>query len=318
LNAVSRLAIARAANDRDLADMIEVRTAADPERTPPKIENLRHSLARRHNAFLVAREERRPVACGFVYTDVPAGHAEAHMVVIPDARGRGIGSAMLGELGVLARADGKTELEGELREHDGTSRAFLERRGYRVVGGERWVSLDLAGADDVAPEPPPGISIVTRAERPDLTDALFVVAQEGTEDIPGFPGPTTYEQFRSIEVDRPTRRPEYFFIALENDEPVGYATLDDFGHEAYHGLTAVRRAWRRRGIATALKRTQIAAAKRAGFRRLITGSEERNDAMRTLNAKLGYTAEPRLNTLVLRGPADVRSRRGDDGRRAAD
>ena len=107
-------------------------------------------------------------------------------------------------------------------------------------------------------------------------------------------------------------------LLRENDEPVGYAALDDFGHEAYNGLTAVRRAWRRRGIATALKRTQIAAAKRAGFRRLITGSEERNDAMRSLNAKLGYTPEPRLNTLVLRGPADVRSRRGDDGRRAAD
>jgi RimJ/RimL family protein N-acetyltransferase len=225
---------------------------------------------------------------------------------------------MLAELGALARVDGKTELEGELREYDGVSRAFLERRGYRVVGGERWVSLDLAGVDDVKPEAPPGISIVTRAERPDLTDALFVVAQEGTEDIPGFPGPTTYEQFRSIEIDRPTRRPEYFFIALENGEPVGYATLDDFGHEAYHGLTAVRRAWRRRGIATALKRTQIAAARRAGFRRLITGSEERNEAMRTLNAKLGYTPEPCLNTLVLRGPADVRSRRGDDGRRATD
>jgi GNAT superfamily N-acetyltransferase len=318
LHAVSRLAIARAANDRDLEDMIEVRTTADPERTPPKIENLRHSLARARNTFLVAREGRQPVACGFVWTDLPARHAEAHMVVVPDARGRGIGSAMLAELGALARADGKTDLEGELREHDGASRAFLERRGYRVVGGERWVSLDLAAADDVAPDPPPGISIVTRAERPDLTDALFAVAQEGTEDIPGFPGPTTYEQFRSLEIDRPTRRPEYFFIALENGEPVGYATLDDFGHEAYHGLTAVRRAWRRRGIATALKRTQIAAAKDAGFRRLITGSEERNEAMRALNAKLGYTPEPRLNTLVLRGPADVRSRRGDDGRRAAD
>lgn len=318
MHAVPRLAITRAANDGDLEDMIEVRTTADPERTPPKLENLRHSLGRPRNTFLIAREGRRPVACGFVWTDLDAGHAEAHTVVVPVARGRGVGSAMLAELGALARADGKTELEGEIRERDDASRAFLERRAYRVVGGERWLSLDLAGVDDVAPELPPGISIVTRAERPDLTDALFAVAQEGTADIPGFPGVTTFEQFRSIEIERPTRRPEYFFIALENDEPVGYATLDDFGHEAYNGLTAVRRAWRRRGIATALKRTQIAAAKRAGFRRLVTGSEERNEPMRALNAKLGYTPELRLNTLVLRGPADVRSERGDDGRRAAD
>ena len=318
MNAVPRLAISRAANDGDLEAMIEVRTAADPQRTPPRLENLRHSMARKGNTFLVAREGPRPVACGFVWTDLTAPQAEAHMVVVPDARGRGVGSALLDELGALARADGKTELEGEIREQDVPSRTFLERRGYRVVGGERWVSLDLSGADDAAPDPPPGISIVTRAERPDLTDALFAVALEGTADIPGFPGATTYEHFRSIEIERPTRKPEYFFIALENGEPVGYASLDDLGRDAHHGLTAVKRAWRRRGIATALKQAQIAAAKRAGFQRLITGSEERNEPMRSLNAKLGYTPEPQLNTCVLRGPADVRSRRGHDGRRAAD
>ena len=316
MKAVHRLAISRAENDRDLEDMIEVRVAADPERTPPRIENLRHSLTRARNTFLIAREERRPVACGFVWTDLPAPHAEAHMVVVPGARGRGIGTAVLAELGAVARTDGKIELEGEAREDDEASHAFLGRRGYRVVGGERWLSLDLADADEFAPEPPVGISIVTRAERPELTDALFAVAQEGTADIPGFPGPTTYEQFRSIEIDRPTRRPEYFFIALAGDEPVGYATLDDFGRDAHHGLTAVKRAWRRRGIATALKRSQIAAAKQAGFRRLVTGSEERNVAMRSLNAKLGYTPEPSLNTVVFRGPADVRSQRGHHGRRA--
>ena len=318
MHAVSRLAITRAANDRDLEDMIEVRRTADPERTPPRIENLHHSLARAGNTFLVGRDEGRPVACGFVWTDTPGRHAEAHMVVVPAARGRGIGAAFLAELGAVAHAEGKEELEGEVRELDDSSRGFLERRGYRVVGGEKWLSLELATADVFPPELPPGISIVTRAERPDLTDALYAVAREGTADIPGFPGPSTYEQFRSIEIDRPTRKPEYFFIALADEEPVGYATLDDFGRDAQNGLTAVKRAWRRRGVATALKRTQIAAAREAGFRRLITGSEERNVPMSTLNAKLGYTPEPTLNTVVLRGPADVRSERGDDGRRAPD
>jgi GNAT superfamily N-acetyltransferase len=318
LHATPRLAIARAENDRDLEDMIEVRRTADPERTPPRLENLRHSMARPRNTFLIAREGQRSVACGFVWTDLAAPHAEAHLVVVPDARGRGVGTAVLAELGALACSDDKTELEGETREEDDASRAFLEHRGFRVVGGEKWLTLDIAAAEEPAMELPPGISIVTRAERPDLTDALFPVAQEGTADIPGFPGPTTYEQFMSIEIERPTRRPEYFFIALAGDEPIGYASLDDFGREARNGLTAVKRAWRRRGVATALKRTQIAAAKRAGFGRLVTGSEERNLAMRSLNAKLGYKPERSLNTVVFRGPADVRSRRGHDRRRAAD
>jgi mycothiol synthase len=316
LHAVSRLAITRAKNDRDLEDMIEVRRTASPERTPPRIENLRHSMGRAQNTFVVAREGRQPVGCGFVWTDLPGAYAEAHLVVVPAARGRGIGAALLAELGVIALADDKTELEGEAREDDDPSRTFLEHRGYRVVGGEKWVALDLAGSEALPPEAPPGISIVTRADRDDLTEELFAVAQEGVADIPGSPGPGTYEQFLSIEIERPTRRPELFFIALHGDEPVGYATLDDFGRDAHNGLTAVKRAWRRRGVATALKRTQIAAAKQAGFRRLVTGSEERNVAMRSLNAKLGYRPEPGLNTVVFRGPADVRSRRGHDRRRA--
>ena len=116
-------------------------------------------------------------------------------------------------------------------------------------------------------------------------------------------GPPTFEQWRSIEIDRPTRPPELFFVAMAGDEPVGYATLDDFGRDAHHGLTTTRRAWRGRGIATALKQTQIAAAKCAGFRRLVTGNEERNTPIRSLNEKLGYRPEPSLSTIVVRGPA---------------
>lgn len=307
------LAITRVETDADLETLIAVRAAADPERTPPRIENLRNTLQTLTlNTFLVARLHGEPAACGFVYTGIPAGHAEGHVVVVPGLRRRGIGSAMLAAAAAIAEAGEKEELEGETREVDTESRAYLERRGYRVVGGEKWLSFDLDGVDAVTPDLPADVTIVSRAERPDLTDALFEVAVEGTADIPGFPGPTTYEQFRSIEIDRPTRKPELFFIALVGDEPVGYATLDDLGRDAYNGLTAVKRAWRRRGIATALKRTQIAAAKRAGFRRLVTGSEERNTPMRSLNGKLGYLPEPHLNTLVLRGPTDVRSRNGDD------
>jgi RimJ/RimL family protein N-acetyltransferase len=77
--------------------------------------------------------------------------------------------------------------------------------------------------------------------------------------------------------------------------------LHAFGERAHHGLTAVKRAWRRRG-AIALKRAEISAAKEAGFRLLVTGSEERNLPMRRLNEKLGFRPAPELSTLVLRGP----------------
>ena len=302
---VPGLEVVRVDDDRGLEAMIAVRTAADPGRTPPRIENLRHHLASMDDlVYLAAWLDGEPVGCGFVHP-WPPEHAEAHLIVVPTARRRGVGSALLDEISRRARDAGKDELEGDVREDDHESRAYLERRGYRVVGGEQAVALDLATVDAPTPSPPPGVRIVQRTEVPDILNELYEIGAEAVEDIPGNAGRPTFEQWRSIEIDRPTRLPELFFVALAGDEPVGYATLDDFGQDAHHGLTTTRRAWRRRGVATALKRTQIAAAKQSGFRRLVTGSEQRNTPMRTLNAKLGYRPEPSLSTVVLRGPARV-------------
>ena len=310
--ALSGLVVARVEADRDLEAMIVVRSAADPDRPPPRIENLRHNLASSDTLlYVVARLDGEPVGCGFV-DPWPEDHAEAHVVVVPKARGRGIGSAVLGDIGARARAADRKALQGPVREDDHDSLRYFERRGYRVVGGEKAVALDLGKIDSPVPAPPRGVRIVSRAERPDILEDLYPIGVEAVEDIPGMAGVPSFEQWRAIEVDRPTRVPELFFVALAGDEPIGYVTMDDFGRDAHHGLTAVKRAWRRQGIATALKHAQIAAAKGAGFRRLVTGSEERNTPMRNLNAKLGYRPEPSLSVVVLRGPADVRLRNGDD------
>src|SRR5262245_9643162 len=313
IQAVPGLTVTRAQTDADLEAMIAVRTAADPDRPPPRLENLRHNLAANPTlVYVVARVGGEPAGCGFV-DPWPDDLAPAHHVVVPALRRRGIGSALLEELGRRATETGRSELEGPVVESDGESRAYLEHRGYRVVGGEKAVALDLTAP---APEParvPPGVEIVALADRPELAEALYAVAIEAAADIPGNPGDLSIEQWRAIELDRPSRRRDLLFVAVANGEPIGYVSMDDSGRDGYNGLTAVRREWRRRGVATALKRTQMAAAKHLGFERLITGSEERNLPMRTLNAKLGYQPAPDRSTLTMRGPANVRFRHGHGG-----
>jgi GNAT superfamily N-acetyltransferase len=311
IQAVPGLAVVRASSDADLEVMIAVRTAADPDRPPPRLENLRHNLAANETlAYVVATLDGEPAGCGFV-DPWPDDHARAHLVVTPELRRRGIGSALLYELGRQALEAGRPELEGEVTESDVGSQEYLERRGYRVVGGEKALALDLTTREPEPVDVPPGVEIVALADRPELAEALFAVGIEAAADIPGSPGDMSYEQWRAIELDRPTRRRDLLFVAIAAGELVGYVSMDDYGRDGHNGLTAVRRAWRRRGVATALKRTQIAAAKRAGFQRLVTGSEERNLPMRTLNAKLGYVPEPQLSKLTMRGPADIRLANGD-------
>ena len=69
-------------------------------------------------------------------------------------------------------------------------------------------------------------------------------------------------------------------------------------------MTGVLRAHRGRGIAAALKRTQIAWAKQAGYQQLQTANEVRNEPIRRLNARHGYELAPGLVTLqeALSGP----------------
>jgi mycothiol synthase len=297
---LSQLAIASAETDADLEAMIYVRGLVTPE-AHPKVEILRFNLeANEKLSFLVARVGEEPVGCGFVE---PAGEvAAADVAVVPAQRRRGVGSALLAEVGGRARDLGKDSVQGEVKECDSESRSFLELRGFVQVGAEKAVVIELDGHEPAPVEPPDGVRIVSRAEEPDRLEEMYAVALQGAEDIPGYTGDPTFEDWRAQDIDKPNRRPELMFLALAGDELVGYAGLQAHDDVAFHGLTVTRRDWRRRGVATALKRAEIAAAKEAGFTRLLTESEERNDPMRLLNEKLGFVPAPEWSMVVMRGP----------------
>ncbi len=133
---------------------------------------------------------------------------------------------------------------------------------------------------------------------PDAAEGMYEVAREAEPDIPGGAPVRPYDSWRAAELERPSLEPELTFIALAGDEVVGYAILDSLRGEPWHRLTAVKRAWRGRGIATALKRSQIQAAQKKGFARLVTTNEERNHPMRSINRALGYRPEPSLSDVL--------------------
>jgi GNAT superfamily N-acetyltransferase len=297
---LSQLEISTVRTDADLEDMIRVQALVRPD-WQPKLENLRHHLESNPDlTYFVGRLGREPVACGFLEPWGPLSQGD--VAVVPAGRRRGIGSALFCEISSRARKLGRDEIQGEVQESDTESRAFFERRGFIPVGGEKAVVLELDGVEPPDLAPPEGVRIVTRAEEPDRLDEMYTLAVQADEDIPGSAGEQSYERWRAMDIDRPNCLPELCFVALAGNEVVGYAFLQASGERAFHGLTVTRRDWRRRGVATALKRAEIAAAKRAGFKRLLTESEERNEPMRRLNEKLGFVPAPEWSTVVMRGP----------------
>ncbi|MBA2332880.1 MAG: GNAT family N-acetyltransferase, partial [Actinobacteria bacterium] len=86
---------------------------------------------------------------------------------------------------------------------------------------------------------------------------------------------------------------------------------NDDATRAEHGLTAVDRAWRRRGLATALKRRQLAWAAANGIRELVTWTQTGNEGMRTVNERLGYatrTISLRMRRELLPAPPPAAAR----------
>ena len=260
--------------------------------------------------WLLCEEDEDAIGAGFALTGwhTPPHRAIGAALVEPAARGAGTGTAVLRELEAWARERGATQLEGPVQEDDTESIAWTKRRGYAEAGRESHLVLDLTAIDAPAADPPPGIEIVTWAERPELAAGLYGVAVEATPDIPGAEEDElgSLEEWLERDMGGAGDDPRAVFVALAGDEVVGFAkfSLSSGDRErAFHDLTGVLRAWRGRGIAAALKRTQIAWAKAAGYTTLQTSNEARNEPIRRLNEQHGYVVEP--GTVVVRRAIDA-------------
>jgi len=229
----------------------------------------------------------------------------ALVTVLADQRRRGVGSALYRDLSRWCTAHDVETIEAPVEADDEESLGFARRRDFVEV--ERYSKRVLDLGDEVPPPiaPPSGIEIVSWAERPAAARGIYAVAVEAYADVPGGADEVMepFEDWLAHDMQGSGDRPDATFVALAGDEVVGYAKFsltDAQPAVAFHDMTGVKRAWRGRGIAAALKRAQIGWAKANGYERLETGNEERNEPIRRLNESLGYREGP--GRVLMRGP----------------
>ena len=297
----------------DLAALVEVIGAVTPD-DPTSLEEIAWTdrIYPGTARFVAETDDGRAVGAAtvgriFVYPEThPAFWGS--LVVRPDARRRGIGSALLAAISDVAATAGTTGLELRAFGDRPEGIAFLEHHGYHELERARMVRLDLAGREPPAIDLPAELRLTSLAERPDLVVEVHQVATEAFDDIPGGDTPMAagdLAEFRARDVERPGIDHRAFFLAIDptTGHVVGYASLmfvPGSTTVAWHDMTAVRRAWRGRGVATALKRATIGWAIEHGLVALDTGNDEDNAAMRAVNARLGYVPLP--DELTMRGP----------------
>jgi mycothiol synthase len=205
--------------------------------------------------------------------------------VLPAFPRQGIGTAVLGELLKLAE---KLELPlVRSMADDPGSVEFGVRFGFAEV--DRQVEQLRAIGEEPQPTPPAEVSIVSIAQQPDLwRPAYDAVGVQGFADM----ALTSEVQITAEEwVNGEMNNPESTFVALSGTQIIGVACLlteEDNPHRAEHGLTAVRREWRGKGVASALKRQCLAWAAANGLTEVYTWTRRNNADMRRLNEHLGF------------------------------
>jgi len=288
--------IRRAETDADLAAYAACWEAVWPD-DPVSVDFIRERLDREpERLYLLAEEGRDVAAVAAVARSSRDGVRPTLVTVLPDRRRRGLGSRLLDLCLAHARSLGARTALGTVYEDDEESLRFMEARGFVVEDRIVSLSLDLEPGLP-APEPPQGIEIAELVE-PQLPEAHAVFC-EGAADIPATEAQGT-RPFDEWAEQLPTH--PLTLVALDSGRVVGYADLEL--RSAEHGLldnnlTTVRRSHRGRGIAEALKRTQIAWASEHGFRRIVTATHDGNEPMRRLNEKLGYRELPALLDVTL-------------------
>ena len=225
---------------------------------------------------------------------VRPGKFRIDLVVAPGHRRCGIGGRLLDRLTGEARAAGAVTVQGRADSDQVQSLAFLQHRGFRETMRMHRLVLDVANADlrpfaDIEQRlAADGIVLTTLAEERDRTgDACWAglcdlhnAAREGWPDPDPSPGPEelhTPEQLRRRYQLHQQGWPELCFLAVHGEEYVGF--VGPLG-------TAVRPALRGRGIATALKVREVAAAQERGI--LTLDGATGNPAMLKVNERLGY------------------------------
>ena len=226
-------------------------------------------------------------------SDLPGAGAVAARV-LPDMRRRGVGTEILRVLADRAAAMGFDVVNSHA--DDPGSVRFAERYGFREV--DREVEQVRVIGDEPAPRAPHGVVILPVSERPELWRAAYrAVGVQAFQDMATLaPLDISLDQWERDWITDP----DAMFLAMAGDEVIGCAGLlpdTDDPERAEQALTVVRRDWRRRGVAAALKRTSLAWAAAHGLREVYTWTQRGNNDMRALNEHLGFVTSKESLTM---------------------
>lgn len=220
-------------------------------------------------------------------TETPKAYvASAVGAVHPEARGRGIGTALLGWIEAEAlrllpdEPAGKQRILDVSAESltDGAERLFADH-GFEVLFVEAVMRLELSRAG-FATSLPEGVTL--QVWTPTRADRFFEAYAASFADRPGFPGWDEEMWIQWATADDGFSS-DASFIAVAGDEPIGFIVC------AREWITqvGVQPAWRRRGVGSTLVNAALSEFRDAGARQVLLDVNTNNPAAVRFYERLG-------------------------------
>jgi mycothiol synthase len=252
---------ARPPAEHDIPEIIELVMALDTmhygvadEYAPDDIRDDWSHLNLLTDAWAITSSDGR-LAAYATLTDRGYGHLVADGYVHPNFQGLGIGTELVRlmeararELVDLTTQEVQVVLENSVLQSDGTARNILEDAGYSLARAFWRMAIDLPEPPSL-PNWPDGVAM--RTFLPGMERAVFDAVEEAFQDHWGHT-PQNFEEWTE-RTRRESFDPSLWFLAMDADEIAGVALCRlRPDNSAWVSTVAVRRPWRKQGLATAL------------------------------------------------------------------
>ncbi|HEY1489312.1 MAG TPA: GNAT family N-acetyltransferase [Micromonosporaceae bacterium] len=238
---------------------------------------------------LCAEVGDRLVGSGVAMLNLYAGDnttAIVSLLVAPDTRGGGTGSALYERLEVHLRRVGATRIQAEV-DDEPVSLSFAGARGFELGATDLYVVVDPR---DLPPMPDSRSGVAIRTVRESGPEPIYQVINTAAKDEPGdvpFEG-IPYEDW--IAQYWPSIDHDLSMVAFVDGAPAASTALRaryELGRASSAGSDCLPE-FRGRGLVKLLKSRSLRAAADRGITAAYTSNDETNAPMRAINAWLGY------------------------------
>jgi len=301
------------ATDTHYQAVISIHNQLYPD-APTNIEETRYwdtvlKTSGRHPYRILAYSEQRPVGSGWAYIESTPDHVirfQIKISVLPDFAERGVIEDLYSQLNHLIAPHQPTQLATITHENTPDIIHFLNSQGFELAITSWKQVLDIDAVkignyntlfNNLTRE---GIKIETHASlvyAPNRDRKLYDLMIAVERDIPvvDMAEPLTYEAWRQDNSpESPYFLSDGLFVAVHGSDYVGVCQLFKPAKpkSLHNGITGVRKEYRRRGIALALKVSTIRFAQQHKITTITTYNASNNQPVLQMNKKLGFRKLP--------------------------